>query len=378
MTLQTVPAYIGETGYQHPVELDRNILESIFGRSGAMRSGDFAIAPTGTAHQFTIAAGSAFLLGSENTTQGGYYAWSEAASTHVLAVPSGSARHDSIVLRVKDSQYGTISGTPSAYWDIVQGVPGAGSARPDSDFAPAGSQYVPGAWWRIANILRGTSDTTIPGGNVTMLPRYVRRSIGQTLCTSTTRPTDAVLGDEGFEADTGLSIAYDGSSWYYTGNYRKTTLLGSNAATVTFSSIPTSLKNLRLTWNARSDTGGIISIRVNGSTSAVYRWQISEDYTVARNNASTIGATAARLSTLPTGATTDWGAGVVDIMGWNLSRTYLTGAHHGGFVSNTSGNSNVANTTWAYAGAGPYTSVSFLLDTGNFVTGSQFTLEGVV
>lgn len=214
MGLQTVPAYIGAIGYQHPVELDRNLLEAIFGRSGVNRFGDFTVTPTGTAHQISIASGSAFLLGAENAQQGGYFAWSDAAQTMLMAVPSAQPRIDSLILRVKDGQYGSITGTASAYFDLVTGVAaGSPSVRADSDFNPAGSQYVPGAWWRVANILRGVSDTTVPGGNITMLPRYTRRSRAMLLALSTDTISDAVAGDERYDTDTGVTRTYNGSAW---------------------------------------------------------------------------------------------------------------------------------------------------------------------
>jgi hypothetical protein len=48
MGLQSTPGYIGQTGFQTPVELDRNFVEALAGgKSGAFRYGDFAFTPSG-------------------------------------------------------------------------------------------------------------------------------------------------------------------------------------------------------------------------------------------------------------------------------------------------------------------------------------------
>ena len=214
MGLQTVPGYIGQAAYQHPVELDRNMLEGIFSRTGLMRVGDFTIAPTATAQQISITSGRAFLLGAESLQQGGYFVWSDNTENKVFGPPSGSARIDSLILRVVDTQYGSDPGSPRAEWDIVPGVPsGSPTARPDSDFNTGGTYYKPGAWWRLADVRINPGDTVIPGGQITRFLRYVRVPGGVTMCTSTTRPSDPVAGDQIFETDTLRRFQYTGSAW---------------------------------------------------------------------------------------------------------------------------------------------------------------------
>lgn len=214
MGLQTVPGYIGQAAYQHPVELDRNMLEGIFSRTGMLRPGDFTIAATATAQQISITLGRAFLLGTESAQQGGYFVWSDATENKVFGPPSGSARIDSLILRVVDTQYGSDPGTPRAEWDIVAGVPsGSPTARPDSDFNSGGTYYKPGAWYRMADVRINPGDTVIPGGQITRFPRYVRVPGGVTMCTSTTRPTDPVVGDQIFETDTFRRYQHNGTTW---------------------------------------------------------------------------------------------------------------------------------------------------------------------
>jgi hypothetical protein len=216
MGLQTVPAYIGKTGYTHPVETDRNILRSVSGaRTGLVRFGDFAITPTGVSGQLSIARGAAYLLGVESNLQGSYHVWSDAAVTASFAAASGNPRIDSLILRVSDDQYGTIPGSPQAYLEVVQGI-AAGSpvARADSYFNSGGGAYVPGAWFRLADVRRNIGDTTIPSGQITHNKRYSRYTIGDMLIPDgSSFPTDPVTRDEVVRVDTGMRYYYDGTVW---------------------------------------------------------------------------------------------------------------------------------------------------------------------
>jgi hypothetical protein len=218
MVVQTAPGYIGKSGYIHPVELDRNILKSISGaRTGLARWGDFTCTATGVSGQMAVSAGAAFLLGAEAALQGSYYAFSE-ATQNVSFAAAGSAstqRIDALILRVADDQYGTIPGTLGAYLEVVQGVPATSPvARPDSDFNTGGSQYVRGAWFRIADVRRNFGDTTIPGGQITPNLRQSRIG-GFTVCKSGARPSDGAYGDRLIEYDTNRKFWWDGTAWRF-------------------------------------------------------------------------------------------------------------------------------------------------------------------
>lgn len=206
MGLQSIPAYARVLS--HPEITDRNVSAAIFGeRSGGVRPGDFAITPTGVTRQFTVAAGQAYIQGRENAQQGGYVAWSDVSENLLLSAPAASPRIDTLLLRIYDEQYGTLpSGTSRAQWDIVNGVAAASpNVRPDSDFLSGGSQYVPGAWWRVADFRSNPGDTTIPLGQI--YPTLTHARVGGTtygnLALSTTgfggRPTDATAGDRFYD-----------------------------------------------------------------------------------------------------------------------------------------------------------------------------------
>jgi hypothetical protein len=172
MALQTVPAFIGQSGYQHPVELFRNLVGSLTGNGKGLVGANtgFALTPSGSAMQMTVAAGAAVIDGNESTSQGSYYVWSP--SSEVLAWPAASAqpRIDSLILRVIDTQYGSDASSPQALWQIVQGTPsGSPSAQPDIEFEAGGDFHRPGAWWRMANVLVEAADTNMAATTITDL-----------------------------------------------------------------------------------------------------------------------------------------------------------------------------------------------------------------
>lgn len=219
--LQAIPAYI--PGLDHPATLDRNVLAAVFGRrSGAARLGDFAITPGGVTRQFNVAGGRAVVMGRENSQQGAYLTWSDGPEILSLPAPVGSPRIDTLLMRIYDDQYGTITGQERAEWEIVQGVPASSpSARPDSDFLTGGSKYAPGAWWRVADFRTNPTDTTIPANQIYPTLDFVRVPGAETLCSSVPsvtgfggRPTsDAVKYDRIREVDTGFGYLWNGTKW---------------------------------------------------------------------------------------------------------------------------------------------------------------------
>ncbi len=223
MGLQSVPGFIGELGYQHPVELFRNFMSGVFGTtSGLCRPGDFLVTPTGTSRQISIAAGRAFLQGTANAAQGGYFAWSDAAETRVLASAVGNPRIDSIILRVVDSQYGVdpLAALNGAYIQIIQGTPGAVPvAVADSTFAVSQPNWRPGAWLRIADVRVNVGDGVLPGGQITNYTNYSMPSNGhgfQTLALRNAAIPTPITGIQATVAETEESYVYNGSAWVST------------------------------------------------------------------------------------------------------------------------------------------------------------------
>lgn len=383
MALKVQPAYIGQTGYLHPVELDRNLLEGLMQRTGVLRYGDMRAVPTAGTRAVSIPAGRIHIVGQENAQQGSYFAWSDGADTVTFAAATTNPRIDSILVRIYDDQYGVISGSPRAEYVIVQGVAsGSPTARPDSDFLVGGSQYVPGAWARIANVRVNVGDGTIPGGQITVIERYVRTPGGMTLCLSTDRPTDAVLGDRCYDIDTGIRRVYNGTAWVQSEPWVATSLLGATTASVTLSSIPTTLKTVKLTVTARHDNASVyqdLLLRIGGDTGANYRYAGHYMQDTALGGFNAIGQTSGRLgfvcgTTVTSGQFTTAEA---VFQGWNSPHANnLTALVRSGFTGLVGGHMLTWHGTLTYHGTNAYTSLTVLAAAGSFIAGSQFVLEG--
>src|SRR5689334_5568753 len=195
MGLQTAPGYIlkqsdGVTDFQHPIELARQWNDAMLGRrSGVLQYGDLAVTTPGSGLTVNIAAGAALLHGVENASQGGYFVWSNGTDAVTFGAPSASTRYDTVLIRVADNQYGSIPVAPQAYFDVVAGAAGAGAARADSYFNVGGAAYVPGAWYRLADVKIDPGDTSVAANKIFQTFNYVSGPGGVILCSSTNRPT---------------------------------------------------------------------------------------------------------------------------------------------------------------------------------------------
>jgi hypothetical protein len=382
MGLKIEPAYIGQTGYLHPVELDRNLLEGLFQRSGGIRYGDLAISQGVGTRAIAIAPGRYFVLGQENAQQGGYFVWSDAVETFLLAAAVGNPRIDTLLVRVVDDQYGSISGAPRAEFAVVQGVAsGSPVARVDSDFNVGGSFYIPGAWARLGDVRVNLADTgSIPVGQITTKNRYVRPPNGYVPCPSTDRPSDPVFGDRIHEIDTGFRRMWTGSAWQQCEPWRSATFLGSTTASVTISNIPTSLKTVKLTCTVRHDNASVyqdLLVRIGGDTGANYRYagNFMQDATLGGANAA--GQTFGRIGFVcgSSVVASQFTTAEAVFEGWNTS-SFLTANVRSGFTGTVGGHMLTWNGVMTYHGANSRTSITVLPGAGSFITSSQFVLEG--
>jgi len=176
MGIQAVPLGLSDPTINHPVELWRAFHERLFqSRPGSLGPGQANLNKVGGALSLTVTKFGIIIPGTEaDNTQGSYFVWSDADETMPWPGPSAQNRIDSLILRVVDNQYGTITGQARAEWEIVQGVPaGSPVARPDSDFNVGGSFYKPGAWLRVGNIQVNTTDTVeLDTSRITKLIRH--------------------------------------------------------------------------------------------------------------------------------------------------------------------------------------------------------------
>ena len=168
MALQPSAVGVGSPGFQTTIQADRQFIKAAFkGKIGILNWSDFKVTSNSTSHAMDVDAGFASLAGPNAQDQGNYFAWSEASETIAWPAPSSSPRIDTLILRVADPQYGTVTGSVGARWDIIQGVP-ASSPVARSDIEISTTFFVPGGWMRVADIRVNVADTgAIPGGQVT-------------------------------------------------------------------------------------------------------------------------------------------------------------------------------------------------------------------
>lgn len=382
----TPPGFLQNAGNVHTAEILRSATSglmhgvrtsgSLVARGGVVlgMGGSLAVTQNGSPNMsVNVASGQVYVPGTEGTKQGTYVCVNDATKNITITAADGSnPRIDIIVAKVQDTLY---SGAVNS-WSLVV-VTGTPAGSPAVPTAPANSVT-------IAQIAVGTGVTSIVTANITDKRFYAAALGGNIWCTTATRPdiTTVPAGTEIWETDALMARRLVGSSWVQSIPFRLTTELGSTAASVTLSSIPTTLKRLKITYVARGDasSSGTMLLRVNGDTGTNYRWQTYNSFTVGVGNTSAITQTSMQVGAYPTGAGAgDWGVGEISIPGWNAPHaTYLALTAQSGYITNTTGGSNNQYLNGAYTGssASGYSSLTFLQTTGNFQAGTQFLLEG--
>lgn len=212
--------YIGANNYQNSVSSDRKLAEYLsMGSSGisGVTPGSFAVGTVAGQHQVTVGgAGSRAFLAGKNTpaSQGAYHAWADAAEPVNMPTPQSNPFIATVILRVTDPQYGTVTGLVGARIDVVSGTP-ASSPQPVSDAAIDAISGAPGGWTRLADVRINTTDTgAIPVGQITDARTYLPDRAGDPLnVLSTARPA-GVLGRTIYERDTGRTRVYNGTDWW--------------------------------------------------------------------------------------------------------------------------------------------------------------------
>lgn len=360
------------SGLQHGVRTSA----SLVARGGVVlgMGGTLAVTQNGAPNMsVNVASGQAYIPGTEGTKQATYVVVNDATKNVTITAADGSnPRIDIIVAKVQDSVY---SGAVNS-WSLVV-VTGTPAGSPAVPTAPANSIT-------LAQIAVGAGVTSIVTGNITDRRFYAAGLGGKIWCTASTRPATTTVpeGTEIFETDALMKRMLIAGSWIQSIPFRLTNELSGTAATITFSSIPTTLKRLKITYTVRGDaaSSGVMLMRINADTATNYRWQTFNAFTVGSSNTSAVTQTSASIGAYPVGAGAgDWGVGVIELPGWNAPHaTYLAFTAQSGYISNTSGASNNQYLNGAYTGSSGsgYTSLTLFQSAGNFQIGSQFLLEG--
>lgn len=150
--------------------------------------------------------------------------------------------------------------------------------------------------------------------------------------------------------------------------------LGSTAATVTFSSISQSYRDLVFVCNLQGTTTNDVKLRVNGLTTGIY-FGVSMYGNGSVAGSYVISNTATSLGTEGVTATSgNYSAKIVNIFDYSASDK-----HHPVLVrTNTLVDANGATAVAGrIADTAAITSVQFLFESGSFAAGSTFALYGI-
>ena len=382
----TPPGFLQNAGNVHTAEILRGSYSGLINgvktaaglvtRGGVALGvgGNLAVTQNGAPNMsVNVASGQVYVPGTEGTKQATYSCINDATKNVTITAADGTnPRIDLIVAKVQDTLY---SGAVNS-WSIVV-VTGTPAGSPAAPTAPANSVT-------LAQILVGAGVTSIVTGNITDRRFYMAAAGGVITCLSTDRPATTVVpaGTIIYESDTTLHRKLVGSSWLLLSPYKASNTLGSTTSTVTFSNIPTSLKQIRVRYTVRGDASadGTMLVRINGNSGTNYSWQSWNAFTIGTGNTSNTLQTGAAIAGIPTGGGAGiWGIGVIDIVGWDAPHAdQLMGVAIGGYIFNTTGGSNNTYTTFAYKGTSGsgYTSLSLTQGAGGFIAGSEFLLEG--
>ena len=160
----------------------------------------------------------------------------------------------------------------------------------------------------------------------------------------------------------------------------QTTTLGTSQASVTFSAIPSTYTDLVLVGSAKSLLSGTdsIGIAVNGNGSAIY----SRTYLQANGTAVTSGRQTAQIRIVSdyimgTSGTADFGVYTWNFMNYSNTTTYKTM-----LVRYNSASAAAGTAVLLWRSTSAITTFSFNINsfgssTGDFITGSTFTLYGI-
>lgn len=165
------------------------------------------------------------------------------------------------------------------------------------------------------------------------------------------------------------------------GPWRATQLLATTTASITFSSIPTTIRRLVVSWTARTTATGAATdlwMRVNGSTSTVYSSTICNVNNTTQTNLADGAQTRGMVGICggQSSAANNFGAGEVRIAGWNSPHVANLNWQFQSQFWESPTLSYYAHGGGLFVAASPFTSLTFLPQSGSFVAGTQFALIG--
>ena len=165
-----------------------------------------------------------------------------------------------------------------------------------------------------------------------------------------------------------------GHLWAPAGAYDAlATVNPSGTGTITFAGIPTGYKHLQIRFNVLpSAINNFSYLRFNSDTTTTnYRYH----YLVGSGSGTPASGTDQNAYSGTYDSTSYPGSGILDILDYANVNKYKTTRELSGYDGNGAGNMYLMSNLWMNTNA--INSITFTLRTGNFSTGTQFSLYGV-
>ena len=159
-------------------------------------------------------------------------------------------------------------------------------------------------------------------------------------------------------------------------------VLGSSAASVTFSSIPSTYKDLAVRISSRTDSAVVqdpLQMQINGSSATNYSYTNlnGTGATAVVSSGSTTAATQSRISYTDAATATTNTFGSAEIYIPNYAATVTKCFNGFGVQENNNSTAYMSATALLWNQTAAITALTFLSGSANFITGSSFYLYGI-
>lgn len=223
---------------------------------GVVRTGDFAVTQNGTPNMsVNVAAGGAFIRGTQNANQGAYHVWNDGTvNLSISAADVTNGRRDLVIAQVRDAFYS--GATNDARITVVTGTPAASPADPSLASFP--NALV------LARITVAAGDTAINTADITDL-RTVANQIGKipTYNTSALATVANPSPVDGQAYYLNLGTTGEGPYWFNGSSYTRPWNMAWGAVAATSGGTGGMAYRTGLTWDA--NTGNTDVAVTNGS-----------------------------------------------------------------------------------------------------------------
>lgn len=329
-----------------------------------------------------VESGMASIPGQQAGTQGNYIVMNDAQVTLSIAAAHASlARFDIVVINIRDAFYSGANN--DVQLQVITGTPASSPVAP----TPPDNSIT------LAQITVGAGVSSITNANIAD-SRHFMAAAGGVISSrnEASRPTSAEIaeGQLAYSRDNDKLWLWDGTNYnqIHPGFTKiSESILGSASASVTFSSIPSTFRQLEIHAVARgSNASGFVNtyMRFNSDSTAIYDYEEDAAVGSSPGAAESLSDTGAKLAQIAGASAIAGSCGIfVCNIPWYTGTTFWKT-----FTSNNmlqaqttstaqSGQLYTKQWTGRWRSTSAITSITIFPETGNFITGSSFALYGL-